>query len=89
MKIMERGQATMEAILGVPITIIGLLVMFTLLDPIGEALFDVLNTANSTVITNVATIKLLVSLVGLIVAAMAIIAIVNSFRARPQQPGYL
>lgn len=88
MKIMERGQATMEALLGVPITIIGLLVMFTLLDPIGEALFDVLNTANSTVITNVSTIKLIVGLIGLIVAIMAIVAIINSFRARPPQMGY-
>lgn len=90
MKIMEKGQATMEALLGVPITLIGLVVMFALLDPIGEVLFDVLNSANSSVITNVSTIKLLVGFIGLIVAVMALISIINSFRARPpQQLGYV
>ena len=73
----------METLIGIPITVIGLLVVFILLDPIGIALFNVLNAANSEVISNVATIKLLVGLIGLIVAIMAIVQIVNSFR-QPQ-----
>ena len=87
MNLKQKGQASMEAIMGIPITIIGLLVMFILLDPIGEALFDVLNTANSSVITNVSTIKLMIGLIGLIAAIMVLVSIVNSFRARPQM-GY-
>ena len=87
MNLKQKGQASMEAIMGIPITIIGLLVMFILLDPIGEALFDVLNTANSSVITNVSTIKLMIGLIGLRAAIMVLVSIVNSFRARPQM-GY-
>ena len=87
MNLKQKGQASIEAIMGIPITIIGLLVMFILLDPIGEALFDVLNAANSEVIANVATIKLMVGLIGLIAAIMVLVSIVNSFRARPQM-GY-
>ncbi len=88
MSLTERGQATMETLIGVPITVIGLLVVFILLDPIGEALFDVLNAANSEVIANVETIKLLVGLIGLIVAIMAIVGIVNSFRQTTQPRGF-
>ena len=84
MSLKERGQATMETLIGIPITVIGLLVVFILLDPIGLALFNVLNAANSEVISNVATIKLLIGLIGLIVAIMAIIGIVNSFRQQSQ-----
>ena len=84
MNLKQKGQASMEAIMGIPVTIIGLLVMFILLDPIGEALFDVLNSANSSVITNVSTIKLMVGLIGLIAAIMVLIGIVNSFRQQPQ-----
>ena len=87
MNLKQKGQASIEAIMGIPITIISLLVMFILLDPIGEALFDVLNSANSSVITNVATIKLMIGLIGLIAAIMVLVSIVNSFRARPQM-GY-
>ena len=84
MSLKERGQATMETLIGIPITVIGLLVVFILLDPIGLALFNVLNAANSEVISNVATIKLLIGLIGLIVAIMAIVGIVNSFRQQSQ-----
>ena len=83
MNLKQKGQASMEAIMGIPITIIGLLVMFILLDPIGEALFDVLNSANSSVITNVSTIKLMVGLIGLLAAVMVLVSIINSFR-QPQ-----
>jgi len=83
MNLKQKGQATMEAILGIPITIIGLLVMFILLDPIGLALFEVLNSANSEVIASVSTIKLMVGLIGLIAAIMALVSIVNSFRQQP------
>ena len=83
MNLRQKGQASMEAIMGIPITIIGLLVMFILLDPIGTALFDVLNSANSTVITNISTIKLMIGLIGLIAAIMVLVGIVNSFR-QPQ-----
>jgi len=83
MNLKQKGQASIEAIMGIPITIISLLVMFILLDPIGEALFDVLNSANSSVITNVATIKLMVGLIGLIAAIMVLMSIVNSFRQQP------
>ena len=87
MNLKQKGQATMEAIMGIPITIIGLLVMFILLDPIGEALFNVLGNANPTVITNVSTIKLMVGLIGLIAAIMVLISIVRSF-SPPQQVRY-
>ena len=83
MNLKQRGQASMEAIMGIPVTIIGLLVMFILLDPIGTALFDVLNDANSEVIASVSTIKLMIGLIGLIAAIMVLVSIVNSFRARP------
>ena len=87
MNLKQKGQATMEAILGIPVTIIGLVVMFLMLDPIGTVLFDVLNDANSDVITQVSTIKLMIGLIGLIAAIMVLVSIVNSFRARPQM-GY-
>ena len=84
MNLKQKGQASIEAIMGIPVTIIGLLVMFILLDPIGTALFDVLNDANSEVIASVSTIKLMIGLIGLIAAIMVLVSIVNSFRARPQ-----
>jgi len=84
MNLKQKGQASIEVIMGIPITIIGLLVMFILLDPIGEALFEVLNDANSEVIASVSTIKLMIGLIGLIAAIMVLVSIVNSFRARPQ-----
>lgn len=84
MNLKERGQASIETLMGVPITIIGLLVVFILLDPISNTLFDVLTASNSAVIANVSTIKLLIGLVGLIVAIMAIISIVRSFQQQPQ-----
>ena len=84
MNLKQKGQATMEAILGIPVTIIGLVVMFLMLDPIGTVLFDVLNDANSDVITQVSTIKLIVGMIGLIAAIMVLIGIVNSFRQQPQ-----
>ena len=87
MNLKQKGQASMEAILGIPVTIIGLVVMFLMLDPIGTVLFDVLNDANSDVITQVSTIKLMIGLIGLIAAIMVLVSIVNSFRARPQM-GY-
>jgi len=83
MNLKQKGQATMEAILGIPVTIIGLVVMFLMLDPIGTVLFDVLNDANSDVITQVSTIKLIVGMIGLIAAIMVLIGIVNSFRQQP------
>lgn len=83
MNLKQKGQASMEAIMGIPITFLSLLVMFILLDPIGEALFDVLNEANSSVITNVSTIKLMVGLIGLIASIMVLVGIVNSFRQQP------
>ena len=84
MNLKQKGQASIEAIMGIPVTIIGLLVMFILLDPIGTALFEVLNDANSEVIASVSTIKLMIGLIGLIAAIMVLVSIVNSFRARPQ-----
>jgi len=84
MNLKQKGQATMEAILGIPVTIIGLVVMFLMLDPIGTVLFDVLNDANSDVITQVSTIKLMIGLIGLIAAIMVLVSIINSFRAQPQ-----
>jgi len=84
MNLKQKGQASMEAILGVPVTIVGLLVMFLMLDPIGTALFEVLGDANSDVITQVSTIKLMVGLIGLIAAIMVLVSIVNSFRQQPQ-----
>ena len=84
MNLKQKGQASMEAILGIPVTIIGLVVMFLMLDPIGTVLFDVLNDANSDVITQVSTIKLMIGLIGLIAAIMVLVSIINSFRAQPQ-----
>lgn len=88
MNLKQKGQATIETLMGVPITLIGLLVVFLLLDPIGTVLFDVLNRANSAVISQVSTIKLLIGLIGLIVAIMAIMGIVNSFRQTTQPRGF-
>jgi len=84
MNLKQKGQASMEAILGIPVTIIGLVVMFLMLDPIGTVLFDVLNDANSDVITQVSTIKLMIGLIGLIAAIMVLVSIINSFRQQPQ-----
>jgi len=83
MNLKQKGQATMEAILGIPVTIIGLVVMFLMLDPIGTVLFEVLGDANSDVITQVSTIKLMVGMIGLIAAIMVLVSIINSFRQQP------
>ena len=81
--IRSRGQSLMEVILQIPIVLIGLLVAFIILEPISQALFTVLDTANSAVITQISTIKLIIGLIGLILVAMAVVGIVNSFR-RPR-----
>ncbi len=87
MKLANKAQSTIEVLMGIPITLIGLVVVFIMLDPIGQILFDTLDTANSTVITNINAIKLIVGIIGLIVAIMAVMKIVNSFRSQPQYPG--
>ena len=81
----KKGQDAIEALIAAPIIVLILVVSYALLSPIGAVLFEVLDDANSDVITQVATIKVLVSLIGLVLGIMAFVAIINKFR-RPRLP---
>ena len=85
MQLNEKGQGIMEVLVAVPITILGLVVMFILLNPIGQLLFNQLDTANSAIIGNISAIKLIVSVIGLIVVIMVVVHIIKSF-SQPQYP---
>ena len=85
MKLTNRGQGIMEVLVSIPIIIIGLVVFLMLFDPIGELLLETLDAANSDLVTNVAAIKVVISVIAFIVVAMVIMRIINAFR---QQQGY-
>ena len=90
MKLTNRGQGIMETLVSIPVILIGLVVFLMLFDPIGELLLETLDTANSDLITNVAAIKVVVSVIAFIVVAMVIMRIINSFRQQgyPPQTGF-
>ena len=89
MNLTKKGQGLMATILQIPIVVIGLLVAFIILEPISQELFLVLDAANSSVISSISTIKLMIGLIGLILVAMALVGIVNSFRQRPQEQTFV
>jgi len=85
MQLSEKGQSTMQALLGVPVLLIGLYVVFQILTPVTEVLINHLDTVNSAIVSNVSAIKILVALIGFIVLASVLMNMVQSFR---QPPGF-
>ena len=90
MKLTNVGQGIMETLVSIPVILIGLVVFLMLFDPIGELLLDTLDAANSQLVTNVASIKVIISVIAFIVVAMVIMRIINSFRQQgyPPQTGF-
>jgi len=89
-KLTNVGQGIMETLVSIPVILIGLVVFLMLFDPIGELLLDTLDAANSQLVTNVASIKVIISVIAFIVVAMVIMRIINSFRQQgyPPQTGF-
>jgi len=89
MQIMDKGQSTMEALMGVPVVIIGIFAVYQILGPIIEILINNLDLTNSAIFSNVTAIKVLVSLIAFVIMAMVLVNIVQSFRQpRIGQPGF-
>jgi len=90
MELSKKGQGTVEIIIAVPIVVIALLVAFVILSPISQTLFDELDSMNSSVISNISTIRVIIGLIPLILAAVVIMRVVASFRQPSQRPpGYV
>lgn len=86
MKLTNKGQGIIETLITIPVILIGLVVFLILFDPIGELLLDTLDAANSELVSNVAAIKVIISVIAFIVVAMVIMRIVNLFRQQSYPP---
>ena len=80
-----KGQGVAQALITAPILVLFLLIALSLLDPIISALFNVLDNAKPANIAYIGTIKVIVSLIGLILGIYVVLSIINEFQRTRQQ----